>query len=160
MMQELDHKEGWVLKNWGFRIVMLENTFESPLDCKDIKPVIPKGNQLWIFIGRTVAKAETPVLWAPDVKSWLIWKDPDAGKDWGQEEKGTTEDKMVGWYHRLNGHEFESAPAPWWTRKRGVLQSMGSQRVRHDWVTEVNSTEVYGVLLLSLLGACRFWVQW
>ena len=110
MMQELDHKEGWVLKNWGFRIVMLENTFESPLDCKDIKPVIPKGNQLWIFIGRTVAKAETPVLWAPDVKSWLIWKDPDAGKDRGKEEKGVAEDEMIGWHHWLNGHEFEQTP--------------------------------------------------
>ena len=81
-------------------------TLESPLDCKEIKPVCPKGHQSWMFIGRTDAEAETPILWPPDVKSWLIWKDPDAGKDWGQEEKGITEDEMVGWHHRLNGHGF------------------------------------------------------
>ena len=86
---------------------MLEKTLESPLDCKEIKPVCHKENQSWIFIGRTDAVAETPILWLPDAKNWLIWKDPDAGKDWRQEEKGTTEDEMVGWHHRLNGHEFE-----------------------------------------------------
>ena len=84
---------------------MLEKTLESPLDCKEIQPVYPKGNQSWIFIGRTDAEGETPILCPPDVKNWLIWKDPDAGKDWRQEEKGTTEDEMVGWHHRLNGHE-------------------------------------------------------
>ena len=106
-MWELDYKESWVPKNWCFWTVVLEKSLESPLDCKEIKPVSPKGNQSWIFIGRTDAEAETPVLWPPDAKSWLIWKDPDAGKDWRQEEKGTTEDEIVGWHHRLDGHEFE-----------------------------------------------------
>ena len=106
-MWELDHKERWVPKNWCFWIVVLEKTLESPLDCKEIQPVHPKGNQSWIFIGRTDAEAETPILWSPDANSWLIWKDPDAGKDWGQEEKGTTEVEMVGWHHQLNGHESE-----------------------------------------------------
>ena len=100
--------EGWMLKNWCFWTVVLEKTLESPLDCK-IKPVNPKGNQSWMFIGRTDAEAETPILWPPDVKNWLIWKYPDAGKDWRQEEKWTTEDKMVGWHHRLDGHEFAQA---------------------------------------------------
>ena len=106
-MWELDYKERWALKNWCFWTVVLEKTLESPLDCKEIRPVHPKGNQSWMFIERTDSEAETPILWPPDVKSWLIWKDPDAGKDWGQEEKGMTEDEMVGWHHRLNGHEFE-----------------------------------------------------
>ena len=104
-MWELDHKEGWALKNWCFWTVVLEKTLVSPLDCKEIQPVYPKGDQSWVFIGRTDVEAETPILWPPDVKSWLIWKDPDAGKDWGQ-EKGMTEDEMVGWHHRLNGHRF------------------------------------------------------
>ena len=106
-MWELDHKEGWVLKNWCFWTVVLEKTLESPLDCKEIKLVNPKGNQSWIFIGRTDVEAETPVFWPPYVKSWLIGKDPDAGKDWRLEKKRMTEDKMVGWHHRLDGHEFE-----------------------------------------------------
>ena len=105
-MWEVDHKESWALKNWCFWTVVLEKTLENPLDCKEIKPVHPKGDQPWMFIGRTDVEAETPILLPPDVKSWLIGKDPDAGKDWGQ-EKGTTEDEMVGWHHRLNGHEFE-----------------------------------------------------
>ena len=104
---ELDHKEGWVPKNWCFGTVVLEKTLESPLDCKEIKPVNPKGNQSWIFTGRTDAEAEAPILWPPDGKSWLIRGDPHAGKDWRQEEKGMTEDEMVGWHHQLNGHEFE-----------------------------------------------------
>ena len=106
-MWELDYKESWVLKNWCFWTVVLEKTLESPLDCKEIQPVHPKGNQSWIFIGRTDAEAETPILWLPDAKNWLIGKDPDAGKDWRQVEKGMTEDKMVAWHHQLNGHEFE-----------------------------------------------------
>ena len=106
-MWELDQKESWVLKNWCFWTLVLEKSLESPLDCKDIKPVNPKGNQCWIVIGRTDAKAEAPILWPPDAKSRLIRKDPDAGKDWRQEEKGTTEDEMVGWHHRPDGHEFE-----------------------------------------------------
>ena len=104
---ELDHKEGWKPKNWCFWTVVLEKTLESPLDCKEMKPVSPKGNQPCIFFGRTDAEAETPILWPPDAKNWLIGKDPDAGKDWRQEEKGTTEVKMVGWHHWLNRHEFE-----------------------------------------------------
>ena len=107
-MWELDHKETWASKNWCFWTVVLEKTLESPLDCKEIQPVHPKGNQSWIFIGRTDAKA--PIFWSLDAKSWFIWKDPEAGKDWRQEEKGTTEDEMVGWHHRLNGHEFGWTP--------------------------------------------------
>ena len=102
---------------------VLEKTLENPLDCKEIQPVHPKGNQSWIFIGRTDAEAETPILWPPDAKNWLIWKDPDAGKDWRHEEKGMTEDEMVAWHHRLNGHQFEQASGVgwWWTEKPGVL---------------------------------------
>ena len=109
---ELDYKESWAsdqklsIKIWCFWTVMLEKTLESPLDCKEIQPVHLKGDQSWVFIGRTDVEAETPILWPPGAKSWLIWKDPYAGKDWGQEEKGTTEDEMVGWHHWLNGHEF------------------------------------------------------
>ena len=103
---ELDYKKSWVLKNWCFWTVMLKKTPESPLGCKEIQQFHPKGIQSWTFIGRIDAEAETPMLWLPDVKSRLIWKDPDAGKDWGW-EKGTTKDEMVGWHHRLNGHEFE-----------------------------------------------------
>ena len=105
-MWELYYKESWVPKNWCFWTVVLEKT-ESPLDCKEIKPVNPKGNHSWIFIERNDAEAEAPILWPPDAKNWLAGKDPDAGKDWGREEKGTTEDEMVGWHHQLNGHEFE-----------------------------------------------------
>ena len=96
----------WALKNGCFWTVVLEKTLESPLDCKEIQPVHPKGDQSWVFIGRNDAKAETPILWPPHVKSWLNGKDPDAGRDWGQEEKGTTEDEMVGWHHWLDGHGF------------------------------------------------------
>ena len=106
-MLELDHKESWALKNWYFWTVVLEKTLESPLDCKEIKPVLPKGTQSWIFTGRTDGEAETLILWPPDVKNWLIGKDPDAGKDWRQEDKGTTEDEMVGWHLWPNGYDFE-----------------------------------------------------
>jgi len=109
-MGELDYKETWAPKNWCFWTVVLEKILEIPLDCKEIQPVNPKGNLFWIFIGRTDTEAETPILWPPDAKSWFIWKDPDAGKDWRQEEKWTTEDEMVGWHHWLNGHEFEWTP--------------------------------------------------
>ena len=109
-MWELDHKEGWMPKNWCFQIVVLEKTLESPLDCKEIKPVSPKGNQPRMFIGRTDVEAEAPIFWLPDMKNWLIWKDPDAAKDWRPEEKGTTEDETIGWHHWLDGHEFEKAP--------------------------------------------------
>ena len=107
-MWELDYEESWAPKNWCFWTVVLEKTLESPLDCKEIQPVPPKGNQSWIFIGRTDAEAETPTLWPPDVKNWLIWKDRDAGKDWRWVKKGTT-GWNGGWHHWLNGHEFEQA---------------------------------------------------
>ena len=106
-MWELDYKESWALKNWCFWTVVLEKTLESPLDSKEIQPVYPKGNQSWIFIGRTDVEAEIPILWPPEGKNWLFGKDPDAGKDWRWEEKGTIVDEMVGWHHWLNGHEFE-----------------------------------------------------
>ena len=109
-MWELDHEEGWAPKNWCFQIVVLEKTLESPLDCMEIKPVNPRGNQPWIFNGRIYDEAEAPVLWPLDAKSQLNGKDPDAGKEWRHEEKGMTEDKMVGWHHEFNGHEFEQAP--------------------------------------------------
>ena len=109
-MWEFDHKESWVLKNWCFWTVVLEKTLKSPLDCKEIQPVHPKGDQSWVFIGRIHAKAETPILWPPELKNWLIGKDPDAGKDWRQEEKRMTEDEMVAWHHWLDGHVFEQAP--------------------------------------------------
>ena len=105
-MWELDCEESRAPKNWCFWTVVLEKTLESPLDCKEIKLVRPKGDQSWMFIGRTDVEAETPILWPHHAKSWLFGKDPDAGRDWGQEEKGMTEDKMAGWHHRLNGHEF------------------------------------------------------
>ena len=118
-----------ILKNWCFWTVVLEKTLESPLDCKEIQPVHPKGNQSWIFTGRTDAEAETPIVWLPDMKNWLIGKDADAGKDWRQGEKGTIDDEMVRWHH----WSFSW----WWTGKLGVLQSMGLQRVRHNWATEL-----------------------
>ena len=105
------YKESWAPKNWCFWTVVLEETLESPWDSKEIQPVHPKADQSWVFIGRT--DAETPVLWPPAAKNWLIWKDPDAGKDWRREEKGITEDKIAGWHHRLNGYEFE------WTLRAG-----------------------------------------
>ena len=138
-MWDLDHKEGWVPKNWCFWTVVLEKTLESPLDCKQIKPVHPKGNQSWILIGRTDVGAEAPIFWPPDVKNWLIGKDPDVGKDWRQEEKGTTENEMVGWHDRLDEHEFEQALG--FGDGQGSLacwQHMGSRRVGHDWATELN----------------------
>ena len=106
-MWELDYEESWAQQNWCFWTVVLEKTLESLLDSKEIQPVHPKGDQSLVFFGRTDAEAETPILWPPDVKNWLIGKDPDAGRDWGQEEKGTTEDEMVGWDHWLKGHESE-----------------------------------------------------
>jgi len=137
-MWELDYEESWVLKNWCFWTVVLEKTLESPLDCKEIQPVHPKGDQSWVFIGRTDVEAETPMLWPPHVKSWLIGKDPDAERDWGQEEKGTTEDEMAGWHHRLNGHEFGWTPgvgngqgiAAWHAAIHGIARS---QTRLSDW---------------------------
>ena len=138
-MWELDHKESWVPKNWCFWILMLEKTLESPLDCKEIKPVNPKGNQSWIFIGRTDAKAR--ILWPPDAKNWLIRKDPVAGKDWRQEEKGMK--GWDGWKASLTQWiwVWASSRRQWRTGKPGVLQSMGLQRIRHDWVTELTDRD-------------------
>ena len=134
--ESLHYKQSWALKNWCFWTVVLENTLESPLDCKEIQPVHPKGDQSWVFIGRTDAEAKTPILWSPDSKSWLIRKDPDAGKDWGQEDKGTT--GWQGWMASLIQWTWVWAGfRRWWrTGKPGMLRSMGSQRVRHNWVTE------------------------
>ena len=132
-MRQSNHKEGWVPKNWCFWTVVLEKTLENPLDCKEIKPVNPKGNQPWIFIRRT--DAEVPILWPPVVKGQFIRKDPDAGKDWRQ-EKGMTEDEMVGCYHWLNGHEWANSRRWWRTGKPGVLQSMEVSKSRtrlNDW---------------------------
>ena len=135
---ELDHKDSWAPKNWCFWTVVLENTLASPLDCKEIQPVHHKGDQSWVFIGRTDAKAETPILWPPDANNWLLGTDPDAGTDWRQEEKGTTGDEMVGWHHWtwvwVNSRSWR------WTGRPGVLQSMGLQRVGHDCATELNWT--------------------
>ena len=137
-MWDLDCKERWVQKNWCFWTVVLEKTLESPLDCKEIQPVHPKGNQSWIFIGRTDAEAETPILWPSDAKNWLIWKDSDAGKDWRQEEKGMT--GWDGWMASLTQSTWiwASSGSWWWTGKPGVLQSMGLQKVGHKWETELN----------------------
>ena len=142
MMWELDYKESWAPKNWCFWTVVLKKTLESPLDCKEIQPVHPKGDQFWMFIGRTDVEAEAAILWPPDAKSWLIGKDPDSGKDWAQEERGMTEDEMVGWYHWLNGHGFGWTGSQWWTRRPGVLWFLGFQRVGHDWATELNWTMI------------------
>ena len=143
-MWELDCEESWVPKNWCFWTVVLEKTLESPLDCKEIQPAHPKGDQSWVFIGKTDAEAETPILWPPHAKSWLIGKDSDAGRDWGQEEKGTTEDDMVGWHHWFDGHEFEQAP--------GVGDGQGSLACCSPWghkesdMTEwVNYTDPLGL---------------
>ena len=135
---ELDYKESWVPKNWCFWTVMLEKTLESPLDCKDIQPVNPKGNQSWIFIGRTDAEAETPILWPPDGKNWLTGKDPDAGKD-RRQQKGTTDDEMVGWHHQPSGHEFEQVLGVGDEQGSLVCCSPWGRRFGHDWVTELNS---------------------
>ena len=142
-MWELDCEEIWAPKNWCFWTVVLEKTLESPLDCKEIQPVHPKGDQSWVFIGRTDVEAETPILWPPDMKSWLIWKDPNAGKDWGQEKKGTTEDEMAGWPLPTRWTwVWVNSGSWWWTGRPGVLQFMGSQKVGHDWATELNWTEL------------------
>ena len=141
-MWELDYKERWVPKNWCFWTVVLVKTLESPLDYKEIQPVHPKGNQSWIFTGRTDVEAETPILWPPDVKNWLIWKEPDAGKEWRSEEKGTTEDEMVGWHHQLSGHEFEQASGlgDGWGSLACCSPWGCSQTLLSDW-TELSSVE-------------------
>ena len=141
-MWELDYKESFLPKNSCFWTLVLDKTLESLLDSKEIQPVHSKGNQSWIFIGNTYAEPEARTFWPPDAKNWLIWKDPDDGKDWRQEEKGTTENEMVGWHYWLNGHEFwVNSWSWWWTGRPGVLQSMGSERVGHEWATDLSWTE-------------------
>ena len=142
-MWKVDYKESWTPKNCCFWTVVLEKTLESPLDCKEIQPLHPKGDQSWVFIGRTDVEAETPVLWPPDVKNWLICKDPDAGKDWRQEKKGTTEDEMVGWHHWLNGHEFGWTPgvgdgqgglvccSPWDCKESDTIEQLNWTELKH-----------------------------
>ena len=141
-MWDLDYKESWALKNWCFWSVVLEKTLESPFDNKEIKPVHPKGDQSWVFIGRTDAEAEAPVLWPPDVKNWLIWKDSDAGKDWRQ-EKGVTQDKTVGRHRQLNRQEFELTLGDGEGQRSLVCCSSWGHRVRHDWVTEQQQQQGY-----------------
>ena len=155
--ERVGHKEGWTLKNWYFQTVVLEKTLQSPLDSKKIKQVNPKGNQPWIFIGKIGAKA--PILWAPEVKSWLTWKDPDAGKNWGQEEKGVTEDEMAGWHHWLNGQEYEQTPAdgeeqgslvcysPWGRKESDMTERLNNHITnlweKWDWVTIITLTAAW-----------------
>ena len=158
-MWELDSKESWAQKNWCFWNVVLEKTLESPLDCKEIQPVHPKGDQSCMFIERIDVEAETPTFWPHDVKSWLIWKDPDAGKEWGQEEKGTTEDEMAGWHHRLDGHEFE------WTL--GVGDGQGGLACCGSWGhKELDMTEQlnwlssqFALLFLLCKVICKFFID-
>ena len=145
-MWELEYKESWAPKNWRFWTVVLEKTLESPLDSKEIQPVHPNGSQSWMFIGRTNAEAETPTLWPPDVKSWLMWKDPDAERDWRREEKETTEYETVGWHHRLNGYEFEwtsgvgdgqgglTCCSPWGLKETDWATELNWTRSTHEWV--------------------------
>ena len=134
----------WAPKNWCFWTVVLEKTLESPLDCKEIQPVHPKGDQSWVLFGRNDVEAETPILWPPHAKSWLIGKDPDAGRDWGQEEKGTTEDEVAGWHHRLNAHEFGWIP--------GVGDGQGGLACCNSWgCKESDTTELLNWLTLELL---------
>ena len=151
-MWTLDYKESWTQKNWCFWTVILEKTPESPLDCKEIQPVHSKGDQSWVFIGRTDAKAETPVLWPPHAKSWLIGKDPDAGRFWGQKEKGTTEDELAGWHHQLDGHEFG------WTQ--GVGDGQGGLACCDSWGhKESDTTERLNWTELNLLLITVFYVD-
>ena len=155
-MWELDCEESWVQKNCCFCTVVLEKTLESPLDCKEIKSVNTKGNQSWIFIGRMDAEADTPVLWPPDVKNWITGKDPDAGKDWRQEEKGMTENERVRWRHQLVGHEFEQAPGVGVGQWSQVCCTPWGRRVGHDWATELNWYPhfQYSSYSLTICGYC------
>ena len=167
-MWELDHKEGWTLKNWCFWTVVLEKTLESPLDCKEIQPIHSERDQLWDFFGRNDAEAEAPILWPPDAKHWLIGKDPGAGKDWRREEKGTTEDEMVGWHHQLYGHEFEQVLGvgdreAW---QAAVHEVAKSQTQLSDWTEQRKvcgldkgfeaQGKVKGIVCCVVLASCRW----
>ena len=162
-MWELDYKESWAPKNWCFWTVVLEKTLESPMDCKEIQPVHPKADQSWGFIGRTDVEAETLILRPLDAKSWLIWKDPDSGKDWGQEEKGMAEDEMAGWPSPTQWTwvwvDFGSW---WWPGRPSILRFMGSQRVGDDWATELNWVYQYFEkwLVLPKLGCRCYCIKW
>ena len=150
-MWELDCEESWVPKNWCFWTVVLEKTLESPLDCKEIQLVHSKGDQSWVFFGRNDAKAETPVLWQLHAKSWLIGKDSGAGREWGQEEKGTTKDEMTGWHHRLDGHEFEST--------LGVGDGQGGLACCDSWGhKELGMTELLKWLSVYLLTVYSYFI--
>ena len=148
-MWEVDCEESWAVKNWCFWTVVLEKTLESPLDCKEIQPAHLKADHSWVFIGRTDVEAEIPILWPPDVKNWLIWKDPDAGKDWGQEEKGMTEDEMVGWHHQHNGHGFG------WTL--GVGDGQGGLACCSSWCCKESDTieRLNWTELTVLIDSCK-----
>ena len=156
-MWELDYKESWAPRNWCFWTVVLEKTLESPLDSKEIQPVHPKRCQSWIFIGRTDAEAETPILWSPDVKNWLIGKDPDVRKDWRREEKGNNRG-WDGWTASPNQWTWVwvNSRSWWWIGRPGVLQSMGSQRVRHGRATELNWTDIWSRLFNWLVTPNNF----
>ena len=163
------HPVIWVPKNWCFWTVVLGKTLESFLDCKEIQPVHPKGDQSWVFIGRTDVEAETLILWSPDAKSWLIGKDPDAGKDWGQQEKGTTEDEMVRWHHRLNGHVFGWTPragdgqgglvccSPWGHRKSDVTEQLNNNNKKSEYRTVPSSPQV-SANLPSTSNPWKLWI--
>ena len=156
-MWELDHEEWWALKNWCFQIVVLEKTPERPLHSK-IEAVNPRGNQPWIFIRKTDAKAKTPILWPPDVKSWLTEKDPDAGKGWGQKEKGATGDEMVGWHHWLNGHEFEQTLEVSEAQGSLVCCSPWTHKELDTWLS--NWSEVREVSGELEFGSCKNKLNW
>ena len=158
-MWELDHKERWVPKNWCFRIMVLEKTFESLLDYKEIKPVNRKGNQSWIFLGRTDVEAEAPVHWLSDEKSKLIGRDPDAGNNWRQKEKGMTEDEMVGWYHWFNGHEFEQTPGDSEGQGRLECYSPCNHRVGYHLATEQQKNWNRVLIFSVLIIVCVAWTS-
>ena len=154
-MWDFDHKESWVPKNWCFWTVVLKKTLESTMDCKEMQPINLKGNQSWLFIGRTDARVETPILWPPDGKNWHIGKDPDAGKDWRQKEKGMTKDELIGRHHQLDGHEFKQAPGvgdgqesleccTWWGRKESYMT---------EWLNCLTDQDKKGVQILSQMNS-------
>ena len=168
-MWELDYKESWVQKNRCFWTVVFAKILESPLDCKEIQSAHPKGDQSWVFIGWTDGEAETPILWPPHVKSWLTGKDPDAGRDWGQEEERTTEDEMAGWHLRFDGLEFGKLRELGMKREAWHAAILGSPGVGHDWVTELNSACKLSMLIYSYIYeyvfshkkriSCHLWQQ-
>ena len=148
-MWELDYKESWGPKNWCFWTEVLEKTLESPLDCKEIQPVHPKGDQPWLFIGRTDVEAETPILWPPDAKNWLIWKDCDAGKDWRRDEKGTTEVEMAGWHHQLSDMSLSKLQELMMDREacRAAVHGLSKNRT---WLTDWTDTDMHLTIFTSL----------